>query len=210
MEKLPELPEKIWLLIEKIPFEELSEEQKKLVAKYLSEESYLQLSFASRTLQEQLQEDKKNPVPERLNQRFKESLQSRKKNYSIPLWQAAAIFVVMAAGWLLSFLIQTESRIVMQTIHDTVYVAQTVPSPVLQRDTVYIYKERAARQNEKKQNRGISNRIQESRETTNPVATVDAGIRVIAGEELINKLQQGKGISMAEDSLYKRIGYAGI
>jgi hypothetical protein len=210
MENLPELPEKIWLLIEKIPYEELNADQKELVARYLSEESYLQLSFASRTMHQHLAADKQSPVPERLNERFFDSIQSKKKTYTIPLWQAAAVFVLMTAGWLLSLIFRTESSMVMNTIHDTVYVAQSIPTTVIQRDTVYIYKASQQKKNKKVESPLMPNRLKTVQETSNNLVAVDGGIRLIEGEELINKLQQGKGISMAEDSLYKRIGYAGI
>jgi hypothetical protein len=211
MKTNPSIPEKIIALLEEISFENLTAVQKEEVQKYLTKEEYIKLHRMYQQMEGHFVEDRLIHSPENLNKRFAASIIKKSKSGAfIPLWQAAAVIILMTAGWVITALIQSESKTLVQNIHDTVYVASKEPSVIIKTDTVILYKTVFKSEKDiQKATSTIKSAIREE-EPAIEMTSSTGGIRVINNDELHYLLEQKKSRSMAEDSLYRRIGFAGI
>ena len=208
MDKYSSLPEKIIQLIENKTFEQLSREEQNEVLNFLTLEEYHQFHQLQKQIKLNLQQDKSINPSDSLNRRFAASInEGNPTRRMVPLWQAAAGFILPLGAWLFTLIVQSEQQTLVKTLQDTVYVSVVKPEYILKKDTVIVYKEVP-----KKNNPNLtSQKSLPPIHNINPsIQPVEAGIRVIDREELQYHLEQRKNSSMAEDSIYRRIGYTGI
>jgi len=211
MNAMPQISNELFNLIESKPWLALNENEKTYVLNHLSMEEYNNLHdmFLSTVAlnQSEQQLTLSLSVKEHLEKTFKKQHQ---KNAMIPLWQAAAVFIMMFGGFAFYILkISTMEKVIVNTIHDTVYVPKIVSSEIKKTDTVIVYQYL----NSNKSNRLNTLNIHEQvpvYETNNNAELPVSQIRTLSTDEIKNCLKNIKNKSMLEDTLYQKIGYASI
>ncbi len=209
MNAMQQIPNELFNLVESKPWSALNENEKTLVLNHISKEEYNNLHdmFLSTIALNQAEHQLMLPlsVKEHLDKTFKKQHQ---KNIMIPLWQAAAVFVMMLGGFIY-YSINSNSieKVIVNTLRDTVYVPQIVSSEVKKTDTVIVYRY----VNTNKYNKTLQQSMQSKEDKSNDaVALPVSQIRTLNHEEIKRTLKNIKNKSMLEDSLYQKIGYASI
>lgn len=202
------IPDQLFNLLENKSWQELNETEKIYVLKHLTEDEYInlhQLFFATQTIQKANHVEVPASIKRNLDKAFKKEHQ---KTLMIPLWQAAAVFLIVFGAMMYYTLnLKNIEKGMVQTIHDTLYVPQIVESKSKTIDTLVVYKyvenKQLERRERKSENvvRNIS-----SNHMDMPVAL----IRTLDAEEIKSSLKRVKNKSMQEDTLYHKIGYASI
>ena len=206
-----EIPNEIFNLVERKAWSALDDKEKALVLKHLTMEEYNNLHeiFMSTVALNQAEQHLHVPtsIKENLDKAFKKQHQ---KNMMIPLWQAAAVFLMMIGGFVYYvFHHSAIEKVIVNTIHDTLYVPQLVSNEVKKTDTVIVYRYVNAN---KSNNSNASKSIEQvqineaSKALTMPVSQ----IRTLSEEEIRRSIKNAKNKSMLEDTLYHKIGYASI
>jgi hypothetical protein len=142
MEHKENIPPEIYDLMQQKPYAALSEKERELVAEWLSPEDYDYLRLVENRIAETLREDQSIPdaaLLDTLTDRFRER---RRKPASVlqlrvPLWQAAAVAVLMM-GAAIMVSRSPEVGVAVLPVRDTVYLAAHLPEEPARRDTVYI------------------------------------------------------------------------
>ncbi len=211
MNAMQQIPNELFNLVESKPWSALNENEKTLVLNHISKEEYNNLHdmFISTVALNQAEHQLMLPVSvkEHLDKTFKKQHQ---KNILIPLWQAAAVFMMMLGGFVLySFNSHEVEKVIVNTLRDTVYVPQIVSSEVKKTDTVIVY--RYVNANKYNNNKTLQQSMQSKEDKSNDaVALPVSQIRTLNHEEIKRNLKNIKNKSMLEDTLYKKIGYASI
>jgi hypothetical protein len=206
-----QMPIELFNLVESKPWFALNENEKTIVLNHLSKEEYNNLHemFVSTIALNQAEQELHAPtsIKQHLDRTFKKQHQ---KNIMIPLWQAAAVFVLMLGGFIY-YSINSNSieKVIVNTIHDTLYVPQIVSTEIKKTDTVIVY--RYVNSNNDNSNKISANNKQiKPKESNDVVALPVSQIRTLSHEEIKNSLKNLKNKSMLEDTLYQKIGYASI
>jgi hypothetical protein len=202
MNAMNHITDELFNLIETKPWLALQETEKELVLKLITQEEYQQLHkmFAATTKLNEINDDimVSPAVKKNLDKAFDAHHQ---KAIMIPLWHAAAVFLIVFGGFLFYFLNQSSmENTIANTIHDTLYVPQIVERTEKITDTVMVYKY-------------ITIGKKQNAQTTISNHTIDipvAQIRTLSPEEIKNSTRNYKNKSMQEDTLFKKIGYASI
>jgi hypothetical protein len=205
------IPNELFNLVESKAWSALDEHEKAVVLKHLSKEEYSNLHemFVSTVAlnQSELQLHVPTSIKEHLDKAFKKQHQ---KNIMIPLWQAAAVFMIMLGGFVLYSINNNEvEKAIVNTLRDTVFVPQIVSSEVKKTDTVIVY--RYVKVNKYNNNKTLQQSMQSKEDKSNDaVALPVSQIRTLSHEEIKRNLKNIKNKSMLEDTLYQKIGYASI
>jgi hypothetical protein len=211
MNALPQIPNELFNLVESKPWTALNENEKTLVLNHISKEEYINLHemFVSTILLNRAEQDLMMPITakEYLDKTFNRQHQ---KNIMIPLWQAAAVFIIMLAGFVLySINSNNVEKVIVNTLRDTVYVPQIVSSEIKKTDTIIVY--RYVNSNKYTNNNAsqYNKQVKESKSNDGMVLPVSQ-IRTLSRDEIKRNLKNIKNKSMLEDTLYQKIGYASI
>lgn len=205
------IPNELFNLVESKPWSALNENDKTLVLNYISKEEYdnLHKMFISTITLNSTEQHLTLPlsIKTQLDKTFKKQHQ---KSIMIPLWQAAAVLVMMLGGFVFySIRSNAMDKVIVNTIRDTVYVPQIVSSEVKKTDTVIVY--RYVNSNTSKSNKNNQfNRQINIYESNNVMAMPVSQIRTLSRDEIKRNLKNIKNKSMLEDTLYHKIGYASI
>lgn len=205
------IPNELFNLVESKPWSALNENDKTLVLNYISKEEYdnLHKMFISTMALNSTEQHLTLPlsIKTHLDKTFKKHHQ---KSIMIPLWQAAAVLVMMLGGFVFySIRSNAMDKVIVNTIRDTVYVPQIVSSEVKKTDTVIVY--RYVNSNTSKSNKNNQfNRQININESNNVMAMPVSQIRTLSRDEIKRNLKNIKNKSMLEDTLYHKIGYASI
>lgn len=209
MKAMNQIPDELFGLIESKSWLELNNHEKNMVLGYLSEEEFTKMHevfLATTELNARENEmDLPAAIKHKLDQQFKVHHQ---KGAMIPLWQAAAVFLVLLSGFLFYAITQNRSENkIVNIIHDTLYVPQYVETQSKKTDTVIVYR---YKENNKQ---GFTSKydVQKDMNNTSEQAVLPvAQIRALSIEEIKSSIKNIKNKSMLEDTLYRKIGYASI
>jgi hypothetical protein len=211
MNEKHQIPNELFNLVESKPWSALNENEKTIVLNHLSKEEYKNLHemFVSTVALNQSEPQLHVPasIKEHLDKTFKKQHQ---KNIMIPLWQAAAVFLMMLGGFIY-YSINSNSieKVIVNTLHDTVYVPQIVSSEIKKTDTVIVYRYVNAIKHNNNKTSQYKKQVK-ANESNEVVALPVSQIRTLNHEEIKRNLKNIKNKSMLEDTLYQKIGYASI
>lgn len=211
MNEMKQIPNQLFELIESKPWNALTENEKEFILIHLSMETYSELHEMFMSAASLNKAEKQLVVPtsikDNLDKTFKKQHQ---ESYKVPLWQAAAVLLVMLGGFVYYTLNnQSIEKVIVNTIHDTIFVPKIVSTEVKTTDTVIVYHYVNAKTiaTNKSSKVGDKTTISENDEAiTKPVSR----IRTLSHEEIKNSIHNLKNKSMFEDTLYQKIGYASI
>jgi hypothetical protein len=211
MNEMNQIPNEIFNLVESKAWSALDDNERAVVLMHLTMEEYNNLHeiFMSTVALNQAEQHLYVPasIKENLDKAFKKQHQ---KSMMIPLWQAAAVFLMMIGGF--AYYVFHHSAIekgIVNTIHDTLCVPQLVSNEVKKTDTLIVYRYVNAI---KSNNSSASKSIEQVHinETSKAMAMPVSQIRTLSQEEIKRSIKNAKNKSMLEDTLYHKIGYASI
>jgi len=211
MHAMNKIPDELFNLIESKAWPELLPTEKEMVLNFCTQEEYSNIHQIYKATIDINQADQQIMLPpsikENLDKKFKTQHQ---KTIMIPLWQAAAVIVMMLSGFVYySFNKTGIEKTIVNTIHDTLFVPQYVETNAKLTDTIFIYRNQ---EQTKKVHPGNST-INESfavNTSQNPKELPVSQIRTLSVEEIKSSIKNLKSKSMEEDTLYRKIGYASI
>jgi hypothetical protein len=211
MNEMNQIPNEIFNLVESKAWSALDDNERAVVLMHLTMEEYNNLHeiFMSTVALNQAEQHLYVPasIKENLDKAFKKQHQ---KSMMIPLWQAAAVFLMMIGGFAYYvFHHSAIEKVIVNTIHDTLYVPQLVSNEVKKTDTLIVYRYVNAI---KSNNSSASKSIEQVHinETSKAMAMPVSQIRTLSQEEIKRSIKNAKNKSMLEDTLYHKIGYASI
>jgi hypothetical protein len=212
MNQLNHIPDELFNLVESKAWQMLSEVEKQKVLKYLTEEEYNSLHFTFNETKIYFHDHKNIKAPESLSVNLERKFNNHhKKNYMVPLWQVAAILVVMFGTFL--YVLKNQNTIekqIVNTIHDTLYVPQIAEADKKETDTIIIYKYITVPNNYHKNKSGKLNATSTSILNASTKEVREPLIRTLSPDEIKNCIKNKNSKSMFEDTLYHKIGYASI
>lgn len=211
MNEMNQIPNEIFNLVESKAWSALDDNERAVVLMHLTMEEYNNLHeiFMSTVALNQAEQHLYVPasIKENLDKAFKKQHQ---KSMMIPLWQAAAVFLMMIGGFAYYvFHHSAIEKVIVNTIHDTLCVPQLVSNEVKKTDTLIVYRYVNAI---KSNNSSASKSIEQVHinETSKAMAMPVSQIRTLSQEEIKRSIKNAKNKSMLEDTLYHKIGYASI
>ena len=211
MNEMNQIPNEIFNLVESKAWSALDDNEKAVVLKHLNMEEYNNLHeiFMSTVALNEREQHLNLPatIKENLDKAFKKQHQ---KNMMIPLWQAAAVFLMMMGGFAYYFFHHSAiEKVIVNTIHDTLYVPQLVSTEIKKTDTVIVYRYVNSNQSGNNKNSQFNEQAN-VKEINNVMAMPVSQIRTLNEEEIKRSIKNAKNKSMLEDTLYHKIGYASI
>ncbi len=181
MNEMNQIPNEIFNLVESKAWSTLDDKEKAVVLKHLTMEEYNNLHeiFMSTVALNEHEQHLYVPtsIKENLDKAFKKQHQ---QNMMIPLWQAAAVLLVMLGGFVYyTFHNSAIEKVIVNTIHDTLYVPQIVSTEIKKTDTVIVYRYVNAN---KSNNSNASKSIEQVQmnETSKAMATPVSQIRTLS------------------------------
>lgn len=211
MNEMNQIPNEIFNLVESKAWSALDDNERAVVLMHLTMEEYNNLHeiFMSTVALNQAEQHLYVPasIKENLDKAFKKQHQ---KSMMIPLWQAAAVFLMMIGGFAYYvFHHSAIEKVIVNTIHDTLYVPQLVSNEVKKTDTLIVYRYvNAIKSNNSSESKSIEQ--VHINETSKAMAMPVSQIRTLSQEEIKRSIKNAKNKSMLEDTLYHKIGYASI
>jgi hypothetical protein len=212
MNTMNQIPNELFILIESKDWIVLLATEKAMVLKYLTQEEYdnMRKIYKATIVLNQANEHTILPpvsIKENLDKQFKAKHQ---KTIMIPLWQAAAVFLLMLSGFVYYSVDRKNlEKTIVSTIHDTLFVPQYVETTPKLIDTVVIYKYLKTSNNSTNVPQ-LTMEPTSLRTTQNQAELPVAQIRTLSVEEIKSSIKNVKSKSMDEDTLYRKIGYASI
>ena len=208
------LPSEIFDWIETKAYSKLTDEQKQLVLKHLSEADYTQLFQAAESLKTSINfesmddTNSKNLLLSHFNKHHKTAKLVSLPGKRLVIWQAAAAVLFLVSGWLGYQLVDFKTQTISEQVAmvDTVYVDREVKTPAdVIHDTVILYKYLNRKSAENTVNTP-------AKETTKPSELpLNSGeMQVMSLEELNNTANKRRHNSMKDDSLLKKFGFVAM
>ena len=206
------LPDFLFDLLAEKEFHQLSDAERTSVLACMDEPSYTSLRMAS-VMSRKILADDKPPLlnPNQLQQLLKKaeakhlSQQTIVWNKPIPLWKAAAVFILLGGGWMVLRLASQHPVIRASYITqlDTVYIEKEIPAEKIH-DTVFIEYKHVYPKRHAETTLPSENYSPRNSDSDIPVAGEVNIVGVKAKDDPINNK---KGNSIKDDSLIHAFGF---
>jgi hypothetical protein len=216
MENEMNIPEEVIDLLQSKSFDQLSDTERILTLKHISEAAYAELYLASQNGFSYFKEDIEPSIKVRqnLSKAFaKKHLQPKSVfQYRIEVWKIAAVFVplLFIMLWAMSNKM-TAQQLATIVVRDTIMVQQKIKQVEYVIDTVVAYKYINIERDTKASVAHFT--ASNHREDTNIhqlQQKLNIGIRTLQAEDLMQEMPNKNGKSMQEDELLKHFTFAGI
>lgn len=206
------IPDELFHLLESKSWQALEVKDKELVKKYISESEYHSLHEMFKTTQNYFQKSRPIKAPEKIAFNLKKTFKAHhQRGIMIPLWQAAAVFVMMlTSGWYFFKNQKSIEKQIVNTIHDTVFVPQMAALSQKTIDTVVIYKYIQNHSKDLNSQKKLQVSAMLNAASNEEIEINEPQIRTLSREEIEYRIKNIKTKSMLEDTLYQRIGFASI